>query len=340
MKACYVNLIVVLFFTCSVRASDPGPNYRHLKHLEQMIGAWTYEGKDSNGRIVRGSEQNGWIHNRSYVRVEGTWHSEGTEPISYELSIGWDAARNMEVLNGTLSTGATFHREGHYDKQKNATISKETSVQPDGTTNTAVCTLTYGNDPDSWSGLWTDCTEGGTPVGDTFVTFTRVGDGEQRGEDASVTADHKTVTKLEFAEYCAAMQGRWYNANEHLADWMDLGDAGEGESIMSYSIIAPIADGKGLAGDFFAGSGSGKWVTVWNPVTRRLQILSIISDGTVWEEIRYKRDGEWQCEVTLSHPDGTQRKIESVLTISSDGNRHTYRTADDQGTAVYTRVSR
>jgi hypothetical protein len=336
-----VNVLLLFAITCSAQAAAPGPNFQHLEHLEHMIGRWNYEGKDSQGRVVRGSEENRWMHNKNFVRVAGTWRSEGMDVISYVLFIGWDAVQQKEVLNGTLSNGAIFHRVGSYDEAKNATISKETSVLPDGTTNSSICTLKFGDNPDSWCGVWTDCVEGGESVGDTHITFARVSSAEESADSPPATDKQKTVSKEEFAEYCTAMQGRWYNENELLADWIDLGNVGRGEKTVSYGMISPTADGKGLSGDFFAGKGSGKWLTVWNPVTQQLQILSVVSDGTVWEEIRYKKGEDWQCEVTLNHPDGSQETIRSVLTISRDGNTHSYRNADhDEDTGVYKRLAR
>lgn len=504
-----LSLVGILLLAGSALASTPGANYRHLKHLEQMIGYWKYVGEDEQGRAVQGSETNSWIHNKNYVRVEGIWQAEGADSITYELIIGWDAALEKEVMNGMLSTGAVFRREGHYDKKQNATISVQTVTAPDGTLNSSCCTLKYGNNKDSWTATWTDGTQNGEPVTDSRIKATRVkpadtlpkkvideldrlvghwsmtgeastgqlngiwslkwapgghclvtdyrlqvgentsrsseiygwdavteefvlfsnyqgghleicrtklvkpglyrgpyivdiegkkyegtieiryqGDDEffvttaglkeqgiddlklhgvriktdngttqekrkatkkparkkarvprQKGpQEKTQPAADKTVTEEEFAEYCAAMKGRWYNADEKVADWADLGRIGK--STVSYGVISPIADGKGLSGDFFTGKGSGKWLTVWNPVAKQIQILSVLSDGTVWEEIRYEQGGKWQCEVKLNHPDGTQELIQSSLTISKDGNTHSYRGPDKADTGVYHRVAK
>ena len=86
----YWGLILVIFLPSTILASEPGPNYQHLKHLQQIIGHWQYVGKDEHGQRVHGSETNTWGPHKNYVRVEGMWHAEPSPPITYELMIGWD----------------------------------------------------------------------------------------------------------------------------------------------------------------------------------------------------------------------------------------------------------
>ncbi|MFO7902012.1 MAG: hypothetical protein ACQESR_04430 [Planctomycetota bacterium] len=608
----YSGLILVIFLPSTILASEPGPNYQHLKHLQQIIGHWQYVGKDERGQRVHGSETNTWGPHKNYVRVEGMWHAEPSPPITYELMIRWDPETRQEVLNGMLSNGAVFRRAGNYDREKNATISRETSIAPDGTKYTSVCTIKFGDKKDSWAATWTNCVQDGVRMQDSHIKAVRVntsqalpkkvvreldhmvghwkmsgraskgqlegiwslkwapgkqcligdyraslagedfrcsdlygwdameeefvllsvftggdieigrtkliepsvqkgsysvsidgkkyeatieirrkghdefvvrttgladqgigelklrgvriktddgatGTTKNRGKRKRMNAkerfqrfwnyasgtwetnggparlmfkkmpqdryvlvaadmhaviewdDHmgkwkqssitdrgrfdvtfsvkdgrlvgesteyyfdtqergssqwrfekennnryrlilhnvrrngkkrpdrthvldrvenvvpsaeKTATKEEFDEYCAAMEGRWYNVDEKIAEWVDFGSLEK--KTVSHATNTPTADGQGLSGDFYAGKGAGKWLTVWNPVTRQIQILCVLSDGTVWEEIRYKHHGNWQCEVTLNRPGGTKQAIHSVLKISKDGNTHQY----------------
>ena len=196
--------------TCSALAVEPGANYQHLKHLEQVIGHWKYVGKDEEGNTVHGSETNCWIHNKNYVRVQGLWEPDGSEPVSYELIIGWDAELKQEVMHGMLSTGSTFHRHGNYDKKLNATVSNQVSVAPDGTKNASVCTLAYGKDKNSWSAKWTEATRDGEPVKVAQIKAKRVVEDMTLPKNAKEEFEHMVgIWKLTGQASKGALEGTW-----------------------------------------------------------------------------------------------------------------------------------
>jgi hypothetical protein len=210
MKTTSLACLIVLLFlaTAPIFAAEQGANYGRLKHLEQMIGHWKYVGEDAEGRTVHGSETNSWAQNKNYVRVEGIWQPEGVAPITYELIIGWDAELKKEVLNGILSTGATYRREGHHDEGSNTTVSAQSSVTPDGSKATSICTVKHG--ADSWSATWTDARQDGEPIGDAHIKAVRIPENFNLPEDVMEEFEHTVgIWKLTGQASKGKLEGMW-----------------------------------------------------------------------------------------------------------------------------------
>lgn len=72
----------------------------------------------------------------------------------------------------------------------------------------------------------------------------------------------------------------------------------------------------------------------------QIKAVAVFSDGTVWRGIRYKQGNKWQCDITLNRPDGTTKEIHSVLSVSKDGNTHTYQNSDGSPPGLYHRLAK
>ena len=157
------------------------------------------------------------------------------------------------------------------------------------------------------------------------------------------TEGNQTTTREDFAKYCEAMQGRWFNANETLTDfWPAFSE--KGKSVVSHAEIRIVADGNALEGVWYGGTGASKWMEAWDAKTNQIRKFCVMSDGTLWQEVRFKKGDGWQCVVSLTRPNGTEEKFTSVLTMSADGDTHTYKSwdpgAEGKEPGVYKRVAR
>lgn len=153
----------------------------------------------------------------------------------------------------------------------------------------------------------------------------------------------ETTNRVDFEKYCQSMNGRWYNNDESLAEFWPAFDK-NGKGVVSYAEVRIVADGNALEGSWYAGTGSSKWIEAWDAEAKQIRKFGIVSDGTLWQETRTKQGDQWQCAVTLTRPNGDVQKFASVLSMSADGNTHTYTSNDadaaEKRPGVYTRVAK
>jgi hypothetical protein len=108
------------------QAEETVSNYKHLKQIEWIIGEieWTTEAeKDIPGVCEQGDKLWGWAEhewvlnkNAIVVRLSIETADEGTEVLSYQGMIGWDAGEERIVSGGFNSMGShstsVWSREG------------------------------------------------------------------------------------------------------------------------------------------------------------------------------------------------------------------------------------
>jgi hypothetical protein len=56
---------------CSVSRADPGPNYEHLKPLEQIVGQWAISGQWADGTVFIGEESTQWALDKNFLVSDG-----------------------------------------------------------------------------------------------------------------------------------------------------------------------------------------------------------------------------------------------------------------------------
>jgi hypothetical protein len=130
-------------------------------------------------------------------------------------------------------------------------------------------------------------------------------------------------TPEDFKAYCKAMEGRWVGEVTWVADWPGLGKRGDTVTAYSENVIAE--DGNALVQRFYGGNGSATGITAFDAGAKRIKAMWVVSGGHVGYGIIYKKGGKWHQKATGSNPDGTKTKGSSTLTVSDDGNTHSWK---------------
>ena len=129
-------------------------------------------------------------------------------------------------------------------------------------------------------------------------------------------------SRADFDELCVTMQGRWVGNVVWVADWPGFGK--KGEKVKCYAEIKVVEDGNALLGRYYGGSGSGTWITFYDAASRKITQTGVGSGGTTRSSVYYKDNGKWIRSVEGSNPDGKKLKGDVTITISEDGNKHTW----------------
>jgi hypothetical protein len=138
----------------------------------------------------------------------------------------------------------------------------------------------------------------------------------------STTALAQESSRADFDELCKAMQGRWVGNVVWVADWPGWGK--KGEKVKCYVELTVTEDGNALVGRFFGGAGSSTWITVYDAASRKIMETGVSSGGTTRFAVFYKDDGKWIKSIEGSNPDGKKIKGDTTITITDNGNKHTW----------------
>ncbi len=131
-------------------------------------------------------------------------------------------------------------------------------------------------------------------------------------------------TREDFKEFSQAMQGRWVGEVTWITDWPGVGGR-KGEKATCYCEIRTTEDGNAVLGKFLGGGGSGTWLTVYEAGSKQIKETNVTSGGTVWMTTFSKlKDGTWSGIQTGSNPDGSKIEAKLTLTITDDGDTHTW----------------
>lgn len=139
---------------------------------------------------------------------------------------------------------------------------------------------------------------------------------------AALPAFAQQATREDFKEYCQAMAGRWIGEVTWVADWPGVGK--RGDKVTAYSDIRLMEEGHALVGRFFGGAASSSWVAVYDAGNKQIRSSGSDSGGTSWVAIAFKKDGKWMSSESGSLPDGTKYQGEYTVTITENGNKHTW----------------
>ena len=127
-------------------------------------------------------------------------------------------------------------------------------------------------------------------------------------------------TQADFKEYCDAMQGRWLGEVVWVTDWPGFGK--KGDKVTAYSDFRISHNGNVLQGRFNAGTGSGIGLYHYDAGKKQIQGRWVSSGGSVWNQVIYKKDGQWHNHETGSVADGRPIVMSSIRHISDDGKTH------------------
>lgn len=130
------------------------------------------------------------------------------------------------------------------------------------------------------------------------------------------------TTREEFKEFCQAMSGRWVGDITWIMDWPGFGK--RGDKVTAYSENKVMEDGHSMLGRFYGGPGSGTSIAVYDAGAKQIRVSGADSGGTTFVAIVSKKDGKWTSVENGSHADGTKYEGRYTVTISDNGNTHTW----------------
>lgn len=130
------------------------------------------------------------------------------------------------------------------------------------------------------------------------------------------------ATREDFRDFCRAFTGRWVGDVTWVADWPGFGK--KGDKVTAYSEITVTEDGKALITKFYGGNGSGTGLVAFDAGARQIRWLWVSSGGHVSHSILYKKGAQWVEKGAGSNPDGTKTEYVSMVTVSDNGNTHTW----------------
>jgi hypothetical protein len=129
-------------------------------------------------------------------------------------------------------------------------------------------------------------------------------------------------SREDFKEYCKLMQGRWVGDVTWVADWEGFGK--RGEKVTAYSESSIAEDGNALIGRFFGGNGSGTGLVFYDAGAKQIKSVWVSSGGGTGQSIIFKKDGKWIERGSGSEPNGAKNEFTSTLSITDNGNTHTW----------------
>ena len=127
-------------------------------------------------------------------------------------------------------------------------------------------------------------------------------------------------TQADFKEYCDAMQGRWLGEVVWVTDWPGFGK--KGDKVTAYSDYRISHNGNVLQGRFNGGPGSGIGLYHYDAGKKQIQGRWVSSGGSVWNQVIYKKDGQWREHETGSVADGKPIVMSPIRHISDNGKTH------------------
>ena len=129
-------------------------------------------------------------------------------------------------------------------------------------------------------------------------------------------------TRADFNEFAKTMQGRWVGDVTWITDWPGWGK--KGDKITCYAENKIAEDGNAVILRFYGGSGSGTGITVFDAGSKQIKETFVSSGGTVWTTVFFKKDGKWVNIQSGSNADGSKVEAKNMLSISDNGNKHTW----------------
>lgn len=132
-----------------------------------------------------------------------------------------------------------------------------------------------------------------------------------------------TATRAEFSELGKLLEGRWITDLVWNAAWTGYGKK-EGDKATSYWAARKTADGNAFTTVFYGGTGTNSGIMYYDANAKQIKSVSVTSDGSVWYEVSYKKNGKWYGSSTGSLSDGAKSEGKVTIVFSEDGNSWTH----------------
>lgn len=130
------------------------------------------------------------------------------------------------------------------------------------------------------------------------------------------------TSREDFNDFCRLISGRWIGSITWAADWPGFGK--RGDKVTTYFDSKMEADGSLLHGSFQGGEGTGIWLLTYDAGAKQIKGMWVTSAGTVQQLMLTKKDGKWTEHSKGNLADGRPVEGISVLTVSEDGDLHTW----------------
>ena len=129
-------------------------------------------------------------------------------------------------------------------------------------------------------------------------------------------------SREDFRDFCKAFEGRWVGDVTWVADWAAYGK--RGDKVTAYFEGKIIEDGNAFMGRFFGGTGSGTSLVMYDAGAKRIKWIWINSGGSASQDIVFRDGKNWVSKSVGCTADGTKTEYLSTITVSDDGNTHTW----------------
>lgn len=126
----------------------------------------------------------------------------------------------------------------------------------------------------------------------------------------------------DFRDFCRAIQGRWVGDLTWVADFPGMGK--RGEKVTAYADNKMTEDGNAMISRMYAGTGSSTWFLIYDAGAKQIKTTWVTSGGTTSQSSVQRIGDKWLEKGAGSNPDGTKTAFESTLTITNNGNTHTW----------------
>jgi hypothetical protein len=131
------------------------------------------------------------------------------------------------------------------------------------------------------------------------------------------------TNEAEFKEYAKMMEGHWRCNVTVAKDFPGVAKKGEKKEVHAENSVA--MGGHALTGKSSDGQVSAVVLSYYDREKKLIRDTFVFSSGTVISSVTIKKqDGQWVREMTIVGPDGAKTEARSVLTVSDDGNAHTW----------------
>ena len=136
-------------------------------------------------------------------------------------------------------------------------------------------------------------------------------------------------SRADFDELLKAMQGRWVGDVTWVADLPGIGK--EGDKVRCYVENVVTEDGNAILSRFFGGNGSGTSIFFYDAASKEITQRIITSNGATWRRVFQKEDSNWSIVVSGSNSEGSKVKGKLFITVSDNGNKHSWSGATTTG---------
>jgi hypothetical protein len=159
---------------------------------------------------------------------------------------------------------------------------------------------------------------------------------------ASATEKQES-TQEDFTAYCQVLKGRFIAEITWATDWGAF--AKKGDKMTAYWEAKLAEDNHLLIGRFLAGKGSDTAFTLYHPSSKQIKTVWVDTNGGVGESVTSRKGCKWVQLWNFTKPDGAKVTMTNTLTVSNNGNTHTWHRIGEDGnesfesTEVWQRVS-